>query len=268
MSMMKTFPGIILLACSLLAVTPATAQDERRTPHNMFLKTSTDPKTRAYYYAPPAAEEGVYDGAGSGPAPVIFFSGLWGWRPLVQDSAFRLASHGHPVLGVDSPGYFKKLVGDAERAKDLRLFIATVNEQAGRTAKTPVILVGFDYGADMIPYMINQAGTGGIMGLVLISPGEKTGAVFRVALQLDMPIPEEEQVSVSQEVEKLPPLPVALVYGSREKESPAQALSQLLRGPKKMVRVPRADHNFRDARDAYFSDLVKTLAWLQKRASR
>src|SRR5262245_2447486 len=40
------------------------------------------------------------EGAGA----VLFFSGDWGWTPILQETASWLANHGRYVVGIDSTG--------------------------------------------------------------------------------------------------------------------------------------------------------------------
>jgi type IV secretory pathway VirJ component len=259
--------GIILIPA------PSSAQVERLKPRNLSLRTSMNPTTHVYHYAPPeAAGEGTDDRAAAPKskesAPVLFISGAWGWRPMLQDTASFLAAEGRHVLGIDAPSYFKKLVRPEELREDLRTFRTTLNERAGRPADAPVLMAGFDMGAENLPYLLNRAGTAGVIGLLLIAPKTEGTAVFRVAIRLDMPLPAKEHIDVAAEISALPPMPAVLMQGGLDDKAAARDLARLLKGQKLFAGIPGASHNFREMRGAYMRRVEEALQWLERRAAR
>ena len=187
---------------------------------------------------------------------------------MMQDTASYLAADGRHVLGVDTPSYYKRLVTPEELESDLNVLTATLNERAGRAAERPVLIAGFDMGAANLPYLLNRAGTGKVVGLLLIAPQTESTAVFRVAVHLDMPLPEKEKIDVVAEVERLAPVPLVMMLGALDTKVSSQDLMRHVKGPKLMTKIPGASHNFREMRDVYFRRTGDALAWLERQMAR
>jgi type IV secretory pathway VirJ component len=266
---------------ALLAAPRALPAVERLAPKQLAVNTTMEPRHTVFLYlpgappagAPPAATSAGTPSAattGGTPAPptsrgtpIIFYSGDWGWRPLQQDTASHLAAEGRPVLGLDATVYFKKLT-DAESLKaDLETFRAFVNEKSGRPKDGQVILAGFGYGAEMIPYLLNRTGANGVLGVLLIAPDKDGAAVFRVAVQLKMAVPEEEAFDVAEEVRRMPSLPAVLMQGAQDAAAQATALHAQVRGPRRLLIVPGADHQFKAVRETYLEQVSAALRWIE-----
>ncbi len=277
---------IILISLTIASVPAAV---ERMIPKEIFLKTSMSEPAHLYHYAPPpptppAANDGADDSgdAATGgtatptitsvPAPdrtpVLLFSGAWGWRPMMQDTASFLAAAGRHVLGVATRSYYQQLVTPEELESDLNALIATLNERAGRAAERPILIAGFDMGAANLPYLLNRAGAGKVVGLLLIAPLTESTAVFRVAVHLDLPLPEKEKIDVAAEVKRLAPVPLVMMQGALDTKVSSQSLMRHVKGPKLMISIPGASHNFREMRDVYFRRTRDALAWLERQTAR
>ncbi len=249
---------------------------ERLIPTDVYIKTSMSPRTILFHYAPPppAVEAGGTDLApaaeavGTDLTPVLFFSGAWGWRPMMQDTASYLAADGRHVLGVDTPSYYKRLVTPEELESDLNALTATLNDRAGRKPGRPVLVAGFDMGAANLPYLLNRAGTEMVVGLLLIAPQSESTAVYRVAVHLDMPLSEKEKIDVTAEIGSLAPLPLVMMQGTLDRKVSSQSLMRHVKGPKLMTTIPGASHNFREMREVYFRRTRDALAWLERQTAR
>lgn len=200
--------------------------------------------------------------------PVIFFVGDWGWRPLQQETASSLALEGRFVLGIDSTEYFKRPLEPADWATDLKRLRDFTNEKAGRPAGSPVLLVGYQWGGEVIPYMLNRGGATGFAGALLIGPNHKSAFVYRVSIQMDnVPSPPEESFDTGDELKRLPQgFPVAFIEGELDKTSEARDLEPLVRGPHRLATVPGGDRQFHEVRDIFFSRLSQGLAWLESQS--
>lgn len=196
-----------------------------------------------------------------GPA-IVYFSGNWGWRPIMQDTASHLAANGRYVLGVDSMKYFGKVLDAGGWEKDLTTFRTYINRKAGKPADAPVILIGFTYGAEMIPYMLNRGGVEGIAGALLIGPGDTGSVLCRLHLQLDMEVPEEEQFDVGRELSDLPSLPIVLIEGTLDEDSKAREMLPLVKTPRRYAPIVGGDHRFRETRDVYFEYTAQAIEWI------
>lgn len=256
------FRTSILMLCGTAAMAWGASPQGgvvRQEPEQKLFSTWPQARYRVLLYAPKAAETGR-----SAATPVIFYSGEWGWRPLQQDIASYLASNGRFVLGMDSTEYFASLVPAKALAADFEKFRGFVNERAGRPANAQVILVGFAFGAELIPYLMNETRAPGVKGAVLIAPDTKGAKVYRVTVQLKMDSPPEEQFDVGQEIERMAPLPVVLMEGTLDKDSAAKALVDSPRGPHKYVAVEGGDRQFHDVRAAFLAVLLDALHWIDQ----
>jgi dienelactone hydrolase len=200
--------------------------------------------------------------------PVIFFAGDWGWRPLQQETASFLASEGRFVTGIDSTEFFKRRLENYDWAADLKRLREYTNEKAGRPVGGPVLLAGFCWGGEVIPYMLNRGGTAGFAGAVLLGPDQNSAFVYRVTLQMpNVPSPPDEVFDVAEELKRLPPaFPVAFIEGELDTNSAAKTLETLVRGPHKRAVVPGGDRQFHEVRNIYLGFLSQALAWIESQS--
>lgn len=116
------------------------------------------------------AQAGVTPLAGREDVVAIFYSGDGGWRDLDQSLGKIIASHGIPVQGVSLLQYYWRNRPAKESAVDLDALIAHAVSQPG---KKRVWLIGFSFGADVLPSVIDQLSPEGrarIAQVVLLSP--------------------------------------------------------------------------------------------------
>jgi pimeloyl-ACP methyl ester carboxylesterase len=241
-------------ALALVGAAPSRAAVVRQDPGQKIFRSDLHPRLETFVYAPKSGNARV--------SPVIFFSGEAGWRPLQQDIASYLASTGRIVLGIDGRSYFDSIIPPKDLADDLAQFRAFVNERAGRPKEAPVILIGFSWGSEMVPYVLNRTGVRSVRGAVLIAPGRKGAARFRVGIQLKLDSPPGEGFSVEDELRRLPPIPIVVMKGTLDEDSDAEALAKVLRGPHKYVPVAGGDRQFHEVRDGFFAVLADALGWI------
>jgi type IV secretory pathway VirJ component len=270
-----------VVALALLAAPRAFPAVERLTPKQLSVKTTMEPRHTVFLYLPGAKPEGAAPSAtpagtpptatpgGTAPAeasrgtPIIFFSGDWGWRPLQQDTASHLAAQGRPVLGLDATVYFRKLTDPESLKSDLVTFREFVNEKSGRPADGQVILAGFGYGAEMIPYLLSRTGPDRVLGVLLIAPDKDGTAVFRVAVQLKMTVPEDEAFDVAEQIRRMPLLPTVLMQGAQDTAAQAMALHAQVRGPRRLLIIPGGDHQFKAVREKHLEEVSAALRWIE-----
>jgi type IV secretory pathway VirJ component len=82
----------------------------------------------------------------------IVYSGDGGWRDLDKTIAEYLQKQGMPVIGIDSLRYFWSEKLPPRIASDLDLMIATYGK---RWKTTHVLLIGYSFGADILPETFN-----------------------------------------------------------------------------------------------------------------
>jgi type IV secretory pathway VirJ component len=118
------------------------------------------------------AKPGVTPLAGRGDVVAIFYSGDGGWRDLDQSLGKIIASHGIPVVGVSLLQYYWRERSAADSAADLDALITRMTAQDG---KKRVWLIGFSFGADVLPSIIGQLSPEGrarIAQVVMLSPSK------------------------------------------------------------------------------------------------
>ncbi|HZN02903.1 MAG TPA: AcvB/VirJ family lysyl-phosphatidylglycerol hydrolase [Candidatus Polarisedimenticolia bacterium] len=239
------------------AAPPARAADPPIRPKVVSLRLKMGLMGQITLYAPAMSRPDLL--------PVLFFAGDWGWRPLQQESASHLASEGRFVVGIDSTEYFKRRLEAADWAADLKQLRDFTNEKAGRPAGGPVLLVGYCWGGEVIPYMLNRGGASGFAGAVLLGPDKDSAFIYRVSLQMtNVPSPPDEAFNVAEELKRLPAgFPVAFIEGELDTNSAARTLEALVPGPHKRAVVPGGDRQFREVRNIYLGLLSQALAWIE-----
>jgi type IV secretory pathway VirJ component len=90
---------------------------------------------------------------GSPETLAIVYSGDGGWRDLDKTIAENFQAHGVPTIGVDSLRYFWSRKTPAETASDLALMIETFSKSWNTKN---VILIGYSFGADILPETYNM----------------------------------------------------------------------------------------------------------------
>jgi hypothetical protein len=237
---------------------PAPARPPEIRPTTTSLHLRMGPMANISLYAPTMSRPDLL--------PVIFFTGDWGWRPLQQQTASALAGEGRFVLGIDSTEYFKRKLEPSDWALDLKHLRDLTNARAGRPADAPILLVGYCWGGEVIPYMVNRGGATGFAGAVLLGPDTKSAFIYRVSLQMEtvVPSPPEESFDTAEELKRLPPsFPVAFIEGELDTNSAAKTLEPLVRGPHKLATVPGGDRQFREVRDIYLNRVSQALGWIE-----
>jgi type IV secretory pathway VirJ component len=81
----------------------------------------------------------------------IMYSGDGGWAGLDRAVAGQLAAAGVPVVGVDSLDYFWTARTPGHAGGDLARIVSHFSRQWGRPR---VILLGYSFGADDLPYIV------------------------------------------------------------------------------------------------------------------
>jgi len=146
----------------------------------------------------------------------LLITGDGGWAGLDQELAARLAASGVPTVGLNSLRYFWTQRTPEETARDvarlMRHYLAAWNKQR-------VLLVGYSFGADVLPFVVNRL------------PAELRARVASVSL-LGIDSNASFEVSVAgwvgsgdggpptrPEVTALAHVPVLCIYGEGESDS-------------------------------------------------
>jgi len=169
----------------------------------------------------------------------VLYSGDGGWRDLDRSLAYILQAHGMPVVGVDVLRYYwtRKLPGPA--AADLARIIPYYQQRWGRSR---VVLIGFSFGANVLPFLVNRlpASVRSAVSLVsLLSPERSTA--FAVDPRAWLGMGASVGTAIGPELERLPPRLVQCIYG--EEEAAASLCTQPAAAGTQVVRKP-GNHHF------------------------
>ena len=119
--------------------------------------------------------------AGRDDVLVILYSGDGGWSDLDKQLGTAFAARGIPVLGINSFKYFWRARSPDVAAQQLD---ALITNSLAKWHKRRVWLVGFSFGADALPTLIDKlspAARSRITQLVLLSPSRDI--TFEIQLQ-------------------------------------------------------------------------------------
>lgn len=132
---------------------------------NPFARISLE---RATVVVPPVAQAAPVPGHDD--VLAVVYSGDGGWADLDRQLGGAFAAHGLPVLGINAFKYYWRLRSGEESAAQLD---ALLTENLARWHKQRIWLVGYSFGADVLPSIVDRLGPenrGRIAQLVLLSP--------------------------------------------------------------------------------------------------
>lgn len=158
----------------------------------------------------------VVPATGSSSEFALLLTGDGGWAGLDQELAARLAASGVPTVGLNSLKYFWTQRTPDETAGDVARLM---RHYLAAWSKDRVILVGYSFGADVLPFVVNRL------------PPELRARIASVSL-LGIDSNASFEVSVADwigsgdggpptrpEIAALPHVPVLCIYGEGESDS-------------------------------------------------
>ncbi|MEN8518047.1 AcvB/VirJ family lysyl-phosphatidylglycerol hydrolase [Burkholderia sp. RS02] len=154
----------------------------------------------------------------------IVISGDGGWRDLDKTIAEALQRDGVSVVGIDSLRYFWSEKSPAQVSRDLARVMRTYTS---RWHANRVALVGYSFGADVMPFVYNRLPADlrdkvAVMSLLGFAPS--ADFQIRVTGWLGMPA-SDKALKVAPELAKVPPQLVQCFYGEEEKDTMCPALA-------------------------------------------
>lgn len=172
----------------------------------------------------------------------VLYSGDGGWVGLDKDVAGQLAHAGIPVVGIDSLSYFWSQRTPAGAAADLG---AVIRGYSAAWRRPRVLLVGYSFGADVLPYIVGRLppelrARVDRMSLLGLSPA----ADFQFHLSSWLDMDSTRQYPTLPAVERLRGLSMLCIRGAAENDS---ACPSLPHGTAQMVVVPGGHHFGRNA---------------------
>lgn len=168
-----------------------------------------------------------------GPRMAVIYSGDGGWRDLDKQIGEFLSAHGTPVVGIDSLRYFWREKTPDQVALDLARIL---RHYRARWGTREVILVGYSFGAGVVPFAVNRLpadARASVVQISLLGLGSRAPFEFRVSGWLgghegaERPVlPEATRLDLSR---------VQCVQGEQEEDTlcrdPALAGAEIIRTP-------------------------------------
>jgi type IV secretory pathway VirJ component len=162
---------------------------------------------------------------------VLFLSGDGGWwGDIDAQLADRLAAKGYAVVGLDTNVWFAKTRTVDEITSHVSQL---VSHYTARAKAAKVALIGYSYGADVLPLAINrlnQALSRKIAAIVLIAPARRTTLQVTLLERTDL---VRGNIDLALEFAKLPKRATVCIYGKNEEDEtgctlPAMQGAQLI----------------------------------------
>ena len=145
----------------------------------------------------------------------IIFSGDGGWRDLDRTLGEILSNAGVKVLGIDCLRYFWSEKSPDTVAADLDNLIGQISR---RTAKARIALIGYSFGADILPAVFNRLRAPArqhIDLLSLLAPGRDAHFVIHLAGWLGGD-PQRDAVPIAPEIARIQSQRLLCIYGEDE----------------------------------------------------
>jgi type IV secretory pathway VirJ component len=148
----------------------------------------------------------------------IIYSGDGGWRDLDKTIAGELAQRGIPVVGVDCLRYFWTAKTPDDVARDLA---ALIDDYAARWSAPRVLLIGYSFGAGVLPFAVVRLPRTTRASVVLVSLlglGPRADFQFRPAAWLGAQ-PGSEALPVMPALLELDRTRLQCFYGEEEEDT-------------------------------------------------
>lgn len=169
----------------------------------------------------------------------IILSGDGGWRDLDRQIGRHMRDRGIPVLGFDCLNWFWKRRSPEEVAAELDRVIALY---ADRWETPRVALIGYSFGADVMPFAWNRMAAESRARVVLVSLlAFAKEAAFEIKVGDFIGLSRPSALPTAPEIPGLPPALVQCVYGTEEEKDTA---CTVFRGTEAQVIGIRGGHHF------------------------
>ena len=148
----------------------------------------------------------------------VHITGDGGWGVTDRGISETLAAHGIPVVGLNSLKYFWQTKSPEQAAHDLERIL---RYYLAEWKKERVIIIGYSFGADVLPFMVSRLPEGyrsKVQLIVLLGPGQFADFEFHITDWLQSSL-SRSHFSVTSEIEKLKGKEILCFYGEDDRES-------------------------------------------------
>jgi hypothetical protein len=203
--------------------------------------------------------------------PILLSSGDGGWVHLAPHVAELLAQCGFQVIGFDARAYLSSFTSstDTLSQQDVIDDYATLIRLAVRRGQRAPLLIGVSEGAGLSVL----AGTGTeikpqIAGVIGVGLGDLNELGWRwtdTAIYFTHRVPHEPLFSVHSLVERLAPVPLALIHSLHDEYAPASDADRIVhaaKGPARLWSINATNHRFSGNTAEFDRRLMEAIAWV------
>jgi type IV secretory pathway VirJ component len=154
----------------------------------------------------------------------VLITGDGGWAGIDRDVSAGLAAEGIPVVGLSSLRYFWRKHTPEEASKDLQRII---EHYANAWGKKRVILTGYSFGADTLPFMVSrlpQNYKAIIAGVAMLGLSDTTKFEYQVPGADFFDNNDQDKLATAPEIKRLKGLKLLCIYGDEETDDPCPNL--------------------------------------------
>ena len=155
----------------------------------------------------------------------VIYSGDGGWRDLDKEIGEAFQASGVPTIGVDSLRYFWSARTPAETSGDLKRII---DLYAKRWGVRNVVLVGYSFGADVLPTAYNLLPApekAKVKDIALLALSDE--ASFEISVTGWLGVGAGDAGQNTAEMKRIDPSIVQCIYGTDDEDSVCPALKNL-----------------------------------------
>jgi type IV secretory pathway VirJ component len=173
-----------------------------------------------------------------GPFLAIVLSGDGGWRDVDKGVAEKLQSDGVSVIGWDSLRYFWSKKSPEQTARDLG---AVIDTYLSRWGASKVALIGYSFGADVLPFAYNHLSPEAKVRVVQLSLlGFAPAADFEISIAGWLgAAPGKDALPTEPALAPIDPTMIQCFYGAKEDDSACPLIS-----PKAEIIRTAGGHHF------------------------
>jgi type IV secretory pathway VirJ component len=182
---------------------------------------------------------------------VLMISGDGGWTGFDQQIASEFASHGLPVVGLNSLKYFWNKKTPEQTAQDA---LTLIEKYSSLWKKENIVLVGYSFGADVMPFIYNrlpEAIKKRVHNVGLLSPSKDTDFEVHVSDLFNFGSSDRE-LKVPAEIEKMTDVKITCFFGKDENDVPLNEL------PKQNCKIVFLDggHHYENSFDVIYKNVI------------
>lgn len=154
---------------------------------------------------------------------VLYISGDGGLNSFTTGFCDQLHGAGYGVMALNAKAYFSNKKTAEETTRDITVLL---RNQFGRRKNQQLLLIGYSFGADVMPFIVNRLPDDvktRLLHTLLISPSTSTD--FETHWGDMLGISKKRSMDVVAEINRMQLIPVVSFFGSDEKDFPVKSIS-------------------------------------------